>query len=423
MGIGLVQQHFSLIPTLTAAENLVLALRGSGQAPGRAQARALLVDLGERYGLPVEADVPVERLSVSQRQRIEVLKALASDVTVLALDEPNALLTPQEWSQLAQVLRELAMRGVAVLLISHKLDDVLQLADRVSVLRRGRVVATRTVSTVDAAELGALMIGTVVPAPVTATEQPTGRVVLDVRDLHVDGADRHAVRGVDLELRAGEVVGLAGVEGSGQVELSQALVGVRRPRGGRILHDGVDVTHDGPGARQRAGVGHVPADRHAMGLVPALTVAENLLLPELGRRGISAAGLLSRRAMRARAQALVAEFDIRVAGPDVPAGSLSGGNQQKVVLARELSRRPDLLVCCDATRGLDFAAADAVKRRVLEARAAGASVLYSSVDLDELVELCDRIVVMNAGQIVGQLNGSAATAESLGALMGGRRAA
>jgi simple sugar transport system ATP-binding protein len=185
----------------------------------------------------------------------------------------------------------------------------------------------------------------------------------------------------------------------------------------------VDVTQHGPRARQRAGVGYVPADRHAMGLVPDLSVAENLLLPELGRPGFSTAGLLSRRAVRARAQALVAEFDIRVAAPEVPAGSLSGGNQQKLVLARELSRNPDLLVCCDPTRGLDFAAADAVKRRVLAARAAGASVLYSSVDLDELAELCDRIVVMHAGRIAGELSGTAATAEALGALMGGRSAA
>jgi simple sugar transport system ATP-binding protein len=426
LGIGLVQQHFALIPTLSAAQNLVLALRGTDRARSVAAARALLIELGARYGLSVNPDVPVERLPISQQQRAEVLKALAADVRVLALDEPNALLTPAEWEQLAAVLRKLADAGVAVLLISHKLNDVMAIADRVTVLRRGRVVATTVASETDADKLGALMVGAValpVLREVETAAPADAEIRLEVSGLSVAGPGRPAVDAFSLSLRRGEIVGLAGVEGSGQVEVTEVLAGTRKGSGGRIVHNGIDVTETGVLARQRAGFGYVPADRLAAGMIADLSVAENMLLPVMTRRPFSRAGLLSPRRMRERGRELIEEFDVRVPGPDVRAGDLSGGNQQKVVLARELSRRPNVLICCYATRGLDFAAAAAVRTRVIEASSRGAAVLYASVDLDEILDIADRIIVMHGGEIVGELARGEADAETLGALMGGRRAA
>ena len=426
LGIGLVQQHFALIPTLSAAQNLVLALRGTGGARSVAQARTLLVELGERYGLSVNPDVPVERLPISQQQRAEVLKALALDVKVLALDEPNALLTPAEWEQLATVLRNLADAGVAVLLISHKLNDVMSIADRVTVLRRGRVVTTTIASETDADKLGALMVGEVAlpsQCDVETASSAEAEIRLEVSGLNVPGPGRPAVNSFSLSLRRGEIVGLAGVEGSGQVEVTEVLAGARKGNGGRIVHNGVDITASGVLARQRAGFGYIPADRLAAGMIADLSVAENLLLPVMGQKPFSFGGIISPRRMRRRSRELIEEFDVRVAGPQARAGDLSGGNQQKVVLARELSRKPNILICCYATRGLDFAAAAAVRTRVVEASQAGAAVLYASVDLDEILDIADRIIVMHGGEIVGELARGEADAESLGSLMGGRRAA
>ena len=425
LGIGLVQQHFALIPTLSAAQNLVLALRGTDRARSIAQARVLLAELGERYGLTVNPDVPVERLPISQKQRAEVLKALAADVKVLALDEPNALLTPAEWEQLATVLRKLADTGVAVLLISHKLNDVMAIADRVTVLRRGRVVTTTVASETDAEKLGALMVGEVALSPQREVQRVVAadaEIRLEVSELTVPGPGRPAVNAFSLSLRRGEIVGLAGVEGSGQVEVTEVLAGARKGSG-RIVHNGVDITAAGVLARQRAGFGYIPADRLATGMIADLSVAENMLLPVMDQSQFSRGGIISPRRMRARGRELIDEFDVRVPGPQTRAGDLSGGNQQKVVLARELSRKPDVLICCYATRGLDFAAAAAVRARVIAASKAGAAVLYASVDLDEILDIADRIVVMHGGAIVGELTKDEANAERLGSLMGGRSAA
>src|SRR5690606_13192922 len=301
---------------------------------------------------------------------------------------------------LAVVLRRLADAGVAVLLISHKLDDVMRLADRVSVLRRGRLVATQTAAETDAGALGALMVGEVASPGMQTRQAVRGQPRMRVRELSVRSGDRLIVDCVSLDLYSGEIVGPAGVEGSGQVELTEALVGVRSCASGQVLHGAEDVTGASVRELQLRGIGHVPADRHVSGLIDSLTVAENLLLPVLGTKPLSRGTLVSRRAIEARASALIEEFDIRAPGLDVPAAQMSGGNQQKVVLARELARKPNVLVCCYATRGLDFASTEAVRRRVLEAREAGAAVLYASADLDELIELADRIVVMHGGRIV-----------------------
>jgi ABC-type uncharacterized transport system ATPase subunit len=426
-GVGFVQQHFSLIPTLTVAENLVLSLHGGAAAVGRRDGAAAVRRLSERYGLAVEPGARIENLSVGLQQRAELLKAVARDAQVLILDEPNSLLTPQEWEELAGILRGLAGGGVGIFLISHKLEDVLRVADRVSVLRRGRLVATVSAAETTESKLAELMVGRLRDpgGPVPASRhEAAGGTTLEVDGLWVRGErGNDAVRDVSFVARAGEIVGLAGVEGSGQVELIEALAGVRPARRGVVRLAGRDITGEGVGRRQELGIAHVPADRRNAGLIADLTVAQNLILPQVGEDPYSRLGLLRPRAIRDRARGLIEEFDVRVPGPDVAAAALSGGNQQKVVLARELSRPLHALLCCYPTWGLDVAAAAAIQRQVAALRDAGAAVLYASVDLDELLAVTDRLVVLHNGAVTGELASAEATAEQVGLLMGGRQAA
>lgn len=421
-GIGFVQQHFSLTPTLTVAENLVLSLRGSGERiavrDGAARARAL----SDQYGLQVPPGAVVSTLSVGMQQRAELLKALARDTRVLILDEPTSVLTPQEAEELAAVMRRLAADGVSIFLISHKLNEVLQIADRVTVLRRGRHVGTVDAAAATQNSLAEMMVGERVVAPrahVRSTRtgaepvlEATGITVTDVEG-------RGEVRGVDLELRAGEILGIAGVEGSGQPELIEALAGARPLAGGRIVLGGVDVTGKSARQMQRRGVAHIAADRHAAGFVPTLSVAENLVLPVTEDPRFSRFGVLRRAAIADHVARLIEEYDVRVPGPDVPAATLSGGNQQRVVLARELSRAPRVVLSCFATRGLDFASTEAVQRRMLAMRADGAAIAYASVDLDELFMLTDRILVLHEGRVAGLVDTRDAKSEQIGLLMGG----
>jgi ABC-type uncharacterized transport system ATPase subunit len=423
-GIGYVQQHFSLIPTLTVAENLVLSLRSAGDSVAVAEAPARVRQLSERYGLNVPPNDKVEDLSVGVQQRAELLKALARDARVLILDEPTSVITPQEAEDLSKVLLRLARDGVGIFFISHKLEEVLRIADRVTVLRAGRVVGTLTREEASRGRLAEMMVGQLVP-PVVARgrDVPSDRPALEVQGLTAPGDfGRVGVRDVTVSVVAGEVVGIAGVEGSGQVELIEALAGVRPITAGTVRLDGHDVSGLGVRDLQRRGVAHIPADRVRAGFVSTLSVAENLLLPIAGQAPYSRFGLLNRARIEARALELVQEYDIRVAGPWVAAGTLSGGNQQRLVLGREFSRNPVLVLACFATRGLDFASTEAVHRRILEMRARGAAVLYASVELDELLELTDRIVVLYHGRLAGELPTSQATSEELGMLMGGSEA-
>jgi simple sugar transport system ATP-binding protein len=429
LGIGFVQQHFSSIPTLTVAENVTLALRGAGQRIARRKAADRIHELSAKYGLGVDPHLCVDQLSVSGQQRVELLKALAVDPRVLILDEPSSLLGPQEAEELLHILGRMAGDGLAILLISHKLQEVLRVSDRVTVLRRGRRIATvRTAATTEQ-ELAALMVGelatvgpaagggAVVPVP-GATPRLRVQDVVATKDRHV-----HVLRGVSLTVAAGEIVGLAGLEGSGQVELIEVIAGVRPVASGSVSVDSLSLAGKSVRERQRSGVAHVPADRRHDGLVGGLSVAENLALTELGNRVSARFGVLRRRAMTRRAQNLIARYDIRVPGPSVLVSALSGGNQQKVVLARELSRDPDVILCAYPTWGLDFAATAAVHEELRRRRDDGAAVLVASVDLDELLAICDRILVMQGGRIVGELPSHGATAEGIGRLMGGVEAA
>jgi simple sugar transport system ATP-binding protein len=421
-GIGYVQQHFSLIPTLTVAQNAVLALRAGGVRISPAAAAERMQALARRYGSEVEQRVRIEDLGVGDQQRAEILKALIREPRVLILDEPSALLTPQEAAELASLLRQLAEEGVAIFLISHKLQEVLEVADRVSVLRRGRLVDTLRAPEGTRSKLAELMIGEL---RVRGSEPSTGASVsgdvrLKVEDVWVKsdrGSD--AVRGVSFEVRAGEILGVAGIEGSGQVELTEALAGVRAAARGRVVIDGRELD---PSGRETT-VAHVPADRVRSGLVPTLSVSENLVLPVADDPPFSRFGFLRPGPIRERAEDLIRRFDIRVPRSDVQAAVLSGGNQQKVVLARELAGRPGVIVCCYPTRGLDFNATEAVQREIYSRREEGTAIVYASVDLDELLELTNRIVVLHRGRMTGELTTKDATAEQLGLLMTGADAA
>jgi ABC-type uncharacterized transport system ATPase subunit len=427
LGIGFVQQHFSSIPTLSVAENLVLALRGVGHAIAPRRAAQRVVELSSKYGLGVDPSTRVEQLSVSGQQRVELLKALAVEPRVLILDEPSSLLGPQEAQELLHMMRRMAREGLAILLISHKLEEVLSVSDRVSVLRRGRKVATLDTATATHDVLARLMVGAIESAPliITTNDSPysyPSRLEIDDLVAIGDGGEP-LVHGVSMRVRGGEIVGLAGLEGSGQVEVIEVVAGVRPITSGTLKIGGVVMGRHSVYDRQRAGVAHVPADRRSDGLVGGLSVAENLALTELGTGELTRWGVLRKKMIRRKAHSLIIEYDIRVPHPDVLVSSLSGGNQQKVVLAREFSRGPNVILCAYATWGLDFSAAASVYEELRRRRAAGAAILMASVDLDELLAICDRILVMQGGRVVGEVASASATAEQIGRLMGGIEAA
>jgi simple sugar transport system ATP-binding protein len=424
LGIGMVHQHFMLVPVFTVAENILLgveAVRRLGVLDTR-RARAEVRALSERYGLEVDPDARVDDLPVGVQQRVEILKALYRKAEILILDEPTAVLTPHETEELFRVLRGLTAEGVSVALISHKLKEVLAVADRITVMRAGRVVGATTPAETDEAGLASMMVGRAVLLEVDRAPAHPGEEVLRVEGLRVEGArGAPAVRGVSFSVRAGEILGVAGVQGNGQTELAEALTGLRAPAGGSVLLSGRDVTGAPPRALIHASVSHIPEDRRRHGLVASYAVADNLVLCTYDRPPYAAWGVRKEQAVRARAEELVKRFDVRPPAPDVPAANLSGGNQQKVILARELSRPVKLLVASQPTRGLDVGSIEYIHRAIVAARDAGAAVLLVSAELDEILALSDRIAVMYRGEIAAMLDAGAATREKLGLLMAGAR--
>ena len=417
-GIGMVFQHFMLIPVMTAAENLVLGAepRRRGLLDLRA-ARRRVADLSEHHGLGVDPDARVEDMSVGQQQRLEILRALDRGAEILVLDEPTAVLTAQETAELVRVLQALRAQGTSIIFISHKLQEVFAVADRVTVLRRGRSVQTLDTATADEPTLARLMVGRDVVLRVEKEPGTPGAPTLEVEDLHVaDDRGLPAVDGVSLRVHAGEIVAVAGIDGNGQSELIEAITGLRTPAAGRISVAGRDITRCDARGSRAAGVAHIAEDRQRRGLVLDFTVAENLALRDYRRE--SRLGLMSPRRILDRARHLVAEFDVRGGEPDTPCRSLSGGNQQKVVIAREVSGNPDALVAAQPTRGLDVGAIEAVHRRLLAERADGRAILLVTLELDEVRALADRILVLYGGRIVGELPPTASD-EELGLLMTG----
>jgi general nucleoside transport system ATP-binding protein len=425
LGIGMVHQHFMLVPVMTVAENIVLAgePRTRGGLLDVRAAAARVRELSDRFGLAVNPDAVVEDVSVGQQQRVEILRALYRDAHILVLDEPTAVLTAQETRDLFGVLRALRDDGKAIVFISHKLNEVLAIADRVTVLRRGRKVDTVPTEGATEASLARLMVGRDVLLHVDKAPGRRGDPALEVRDLHVrDDRDLPAVRGVDLTIHAGEIVALAGVDGNGQSELVEAVTGLRAPERGTILVEGRDLTRAGARDMVAAGVSHIAEDRHRRGLVLNFTLAENLAMREYRTPKLSRFGWLSPRRMANRARSLIREFDVRGGEPETLAAALSGGNQQKCVIAREIACNPRVLVAAQPTRGLDVGAIEFVHRRLISERDAGRAILLVSLESEEVRSLADRILVIYEGRIVGEFPPTASE-EELGIAMtgGGRR--
>jgi ABC-type uncharacterized transport system ATPase subunit len=419
LGIGMVFQHFMLIPVMTVAENLVLGNEGKAKNGllDLAGAKRRTRELSERYGLKVDPDARVSDVSVGQQQRIEILRALDRGAKILVLDEPTAVLTAQETAELVEVLRGLRDQGTSVVFITHKLHEVLEVADRVTVLRRGKTIGTIDTAGADEASLARMMVGRDVVLRVEKEPGTPGDPLLEIDDLHaIDDRGLPAVDGVSLQVRAGEIVAVAGIDGNGQSELIDAISGLRPVASGSVRLKGRDITNCTPRQAREAGVGHIAEDRHARGLVLDFSLAENLALNDY-RTG-TRFGLLNPKRIVAAAGKLLHEFDVRGGTPATPARSLSGGNQQKVVIAREVSGNPEALIAAQPTRGLDVGAIEFVHRRLLAERDAGRAILLFSLELDEVRSLADRILVIYDGRIVGELSPSASD-EELGLLMTG----
>lgn len=421
LGIGMIHQHFMLVPTLSVAENVALGLPSS---------RGLMLDLdvvtnrvhelSSRYGLQVDPTAMVWQLSVGEQQRVEIVKALYRGADLLILDEPTAVLTPQEVNDLFNTLRRMAKEGHALIFISHKLHEVLSISNRVTVLRDGRVV--KTVPTLDttASELARLMVGREVLLRVQRPPVELGKARLSLEDVWAD-SDRGvpALRGVSLTVRAGEVLGVAGVSGNGQRELAEVIAGLREPSQGRIKIDDVDTTGWQPSQLLKLGVSYIPEERMRDGVIRDFSVEENLILQDHAGKPYANGIFMNFGQIAERADELIQAFDIRTPNRDTPLKNLSGGNIQKMVLARELSRQPRVLVAAQPTRGVDISATEYIHRRLIQQRAEGTATLLISEDLDEIRNLSDRIAVMYEGQIVGIADRDDTTVEQLGLMMAG----
>jgi simple sugar transport system ATP-binding protein len=420
-GIGMVHQHFQLVPVLTVTENVVLGheLR-KGPFLDLASARRRVVELSEQYGLAVDPDEKVENLSVGAQQRVELIKALYRNADILILDEPTAVLTPAEVDHFFGVVQGLVDGGKSVVFITHKLREVLAVADAVVVLRGGKLVGSADPATATEASLAELMVGREVVFEVPKGPANPGAPMLTIRDLQVaDDRGVPTVDGVDLEVRAGEIMGVAGVEGNGQREFVEAITGMRPPVRGAITIDGHDIGGWNPRRVASLGVGHVPEDRNKHGLVSTFSVADNLILNRYSRSPFARRLVFQSDPIAANARREVRDFDIRTPGVETPAGSLSGGNQQKVVVARELSGDIKLLVVAQPTRGLDVGSVEFIHRQIVERRDAGAAVLLVSAELDEILALSDRIAVLYRGRIAAVVDRSEATRTGCGLLMAG----
>jgi simple sugar transport system ATP-binding protein len=419
-GINMVHQHFMLVPVLSVADNILLGeetMRGPIFLDRR-EAHRRIVELGQRFGFEIDPEVRVGSLSVGWQQRVEILKALYRNARILVLDEPTAVLTPQETEEIFAVLRRLAEEGHSIVFISHKLYEVLEIADRITVIRRGRVVGERLPAETNEDDLAELMVGREVQLTVDRGTSHPAAVALKVEGLHArDDRGTEVVRGIDLEVRSGEILGIAGVAGNGQDELVEVIVGLRHATAGRVLLDERDISGQSPRDINEAGVGYIPADRQRFGLVLSFPLADNLVLTQYHQAPYAHGFRRDDRAIEAHAEERIRQFDVRATSATERASSLSGGNQQKIIVAREFGPERRVLVLDQPTRGLDVGSIEFIHRQTIAKRDAGTAILLVSAELDEILELSDRIAVMYRGQIVAVRDGRSADKNEIGLLM------
>ncbi len=421
-GVGMVHQHFQLVPVMTVAENVMLGseiTRGAGVL-SRKKGEARVRELSKQYGLDVDPTAVIEDLPVGMQQRVEIIKALYRDADILILDEPTAVLTPQEANELFRIMRDLTAEGVSIIFITHKLKEVLNVADTVGVLRRGKIVGSAKPAESTQESLAELMVGRAVLLRVDKEKSAPSNVVLKVEGLQaLDDRKQLILHGADFEVRAGEIVGIAGVQGNGQRELVEVLTGLRTAQNGRVYIEGQEITHHSPRKITEIGVAHIPEDREKHGLIMSYSLADNMVLNDYYQKPYATGIIMHQEVINAHGAKLIKEYDVRTPSVMTSAGSLSGGNKQKVIVAREFSRPTKLLIAAQPTRGIDVGSIEFIHTQIVEQRDAGAAVLLISAELDEVLSLADRVAVMFDGRIVKILPIAEATRERVGLLMAG----
>ncbi|GAB1484734.1 ABC transporter ATP-binding protein [Treponema sp.] len=422
LGIGMVHQHFKLVHNFTVTENIVLGLEPhNGPLIDIKKAEAKVAELSKKYGLEVDPHSKIEDISVGMQQRVEILKMLYRDAEILIFDEPTAVLTPQEIQELMAIMRRLTAEGKTILLITHKLKEIKAVADLCTVLRRGKLISTVKVSDASEASLAEMMVGRAVSFSVEKAKAMPGAVLLEIENLQVKNSKGLlAVKDLSLKVRRGEILGICGIDGNGQKELVHALTGLLRAESGRILLKGKDISHLSVKRRTEAGLGHIPEDRHRHGLVLDFRLDENLVVHSFSEKPFSHWGILDFSAIKDNAKRLIQEFDVRSGeGPATPSRSLSGGNQQKAIVAREIDRSPEVLVVAQPTRGLDVGAIEYIHKRLVEERDKGKAILLVSLELDEIMDLSDRIAVIFNGELVAEVDAASTNENELGLYMAG----
>ena len=426
LGIGMVHQHFKLVECFTVLDNIIMGVEPCRHGfLQKGEARKKVMALSEKYGLHVDPDALVEDITVGMQQRTEILKMLYRDNEILIFDEPTAVLTPQEIEELMQIMRSLAAEGKSILFISHKLNEIMEVADRCSVLRKGKYIGTVNIAETSREELSRMMVGRDVEFVVHKEPAKPGETILEVEGLTIASKahNNNAVKNVSFTVRAGEIVCIAGIDGNGQTELVYGLTGLESAKSGRICLRGEDITHASIRRRSTMGMSHIPEDRHKHGLVLDYSLEDNMVLqryfePEF----VTKTGFLKRRAIRSYASRLIEQYDVRSGqGPVTVARSMSGGNQQKAIIAREIDKDPELLIAVQPTRGLDVGAIEYIHKQIVSQRDSGKGVLLVSLELDEVMALSDRILVMYEGEIVGELDPKTTTVEELGLYMAGAK--
>lgn len=423
LGIGMVHQHFMLVDTFTVTENIILGREPkAGGKIDIKQAEKEVRELSEKYGLAVDPTAKIADISVGMQQRVEILKTLYRGAEILIFDEPTAVLTPQEIKELMQIMKTLIQEGKSIILITHKLKEIMEVCDRVTVIRKGKGIGTVNILETDPNHLASLMVGREVTFKIDKTEAKPEGGVLEINDLSVkDSRGIEAVRGLNLTVHAGEIVGICGVDGNGQSELIEAITGLRKVDGGSVKLNGKDMTNFKPRKITESGIAHIPQDRHKHGLVLDFPIGENMVLQTYYQKPFSKSGVLNYKEIYTKANHLIKEFDVRTPNEYTLARALSGGNQQKAIIGREVDRNPDLLIAAQPTRGLDVGAIEFIHKRLIEQRDHGKAVLLVSFELDEIMNVSDRIAVIYEGEIVAIVNPKETTEQELGLLMAGSK--